>query len=219
MKEIHVGAPPDTCRARNEALLNDSPTPASNSTTQNPSAYPPAVFDNLIMRYEEPNGMTRWDSPLFTVIDDDPQPPLAAIWTAICPWTASAGAPGSGAASTGSSSSAVKPNLATVLMPATDAEFLQHLDKATSAVLDAVTAWMKDQVEFGSGAVAGEVSIPDVEDVVHVPVEMPSGGMVSRAVLLRIKRQFISLNRGHRLGGREEMKRAFVDYLNASFSE
>lgn len=41
------------------------------------------IFDNLVYRYEEPNGMTRWDSPLFTVPYDDAAPPCQDIWDAI----------------------------------------------------------------------------------------------------------------------------------------
>lgn len=60
------------------------------------------IFDNLVYRYEEPNGMTRWDSPLFTVPYDDEAPPCQDIWDAII---------GSeGRAKT------VKPNLATVMV-------------------------------------------------------------------------------------------------------
>lgn len=60
------------------------------------------IFDNLVYRYEEPNGMTRWDSPLFTVPYDDEAPPCQDIWDAIV----------------GSEGRAkiVKPNLATVLV-------------------------------------------------------------------------------------------------------
>ena len=62
--------------------------------------YEEAVFENLVYRYEEPNGMTRWDSPLFTVVYDDPEPPFEQIWEAIM------GSEGAG--------KTVKANLATV---------------------------------------------------------------------------------------------------------
>lgn len=39
-------------------------------------------FDNLIMRYEEPSSMVRWDSPLFTIAPED-DAPFEAIWAAI----------------------------------------------------------------------------------------------------------------------------------------
>lgn len=46
--------------------------------------YSPAdiSFDNLIQRYEEPNSMVRWDSPLFTVAWDE-ELPGEAVWTAV----------------------------------------------------------------------------------------------------------------------------------------
>ncbi len=58
----------------NEKLLNEE---------RRTAGYERGVFDNLIFRYEEPNGMNRWDSPLFTVPYDDEQPPCEAIWEAM----------------------------------------------------------------------------------------------------------------------------------------
>lgn len=58
------------------------------------------IFDNLVYRYEEPNGMTRWDSPLFTVAYDDETPPCQDIWDAMV--------------GTEGKVKTVKPNLATV---------------------------------------------------------------------------------------------------------
>jgi protein KTI12 len=43
------------CRRRNQELKR----------------YPEAVFEELLLRYEEPSNQARWDSPLFTVGDDD----------------------------------------------------------------------------------------------------------------------------------------------------
>ena len=39
-------------------------------------------FENLITRFEEPNSMARWDSPLFTVSSLDPLP-ADAIWQSV----------------------------------------------------------------------------------------------------------------------------------------
>lgn len=66
--------------------------------------YSKDILDNLIYRYEEPNGMTRWDSPLFTVPFDDETPPSGDIWEAMV------GSEGKG--------KVVKPNQATVLVSA-----------------------------------------------------------------------------------------------------
>lgn len=64
--------------------------------------YEEDVFENLIFRYEEPNGMTRWDSPLFIVVEEDETPPCDQIWEAMI------GSDGK--------LKTVKPNLATVLV-------------------------------------------------------------------------------------------------------
>lgn len=74
VQEIHVGTPIDKCREINSQLLAD---------TSQDGGYVEEVFENLVFRYEEPNGMTRWDSPLFTVPYDDKEPPYEAIWEAI----------------------------------------------------------------------------------------------------------------------------------------
>ena len=60
------------------------------------------IFDNLVYRYEEPNGMTRWDSPLFTIPYDDEEPPCQDIWDAMI-------------GSEGKAKTA-RPNLATVMV-------------------------------------------------------------------------------------------------------
>ena len=71
---MHVGTPADKCREINTKLLADK---------ENDGGYEVEDFENLIFRYEEPNGMTRWDSPLFTVLDEDETPPFDQIWEAM----------------------------------------------------------------------------------------------------------------------------------------
>jgi tRNA uridine 5-carbamoylmethylation protein Kti12 len=72
--EVHVGTPADKCREINKQLLADK---------EKDGGYEEEDFENLIFRYEEPNGMTRWDSPLFTVLDEDETPPIEQIWEAM----------------------------------------------------------------------------------------------------------------------------------------
>lgn len=73
-EEVHVGTPIARCREINTSLLEDS---------GKEGGYETDVFENLVYRYEEPNGMTRWDSPLFTLPFDDAEPPFEAIWDAL----------------------------------------------------------------------------------------------------------------------------------------
>lgn len=72
--EIHVGTPIEKCREINTKLLEDS---------DRDGGYEKDIFENLVYRYEEPNGMTRWDSPLYTLPYDDETPPSEAIWEAM----------------------------------------------------------------------------------------------------------------------------------------
>lgn len=74
VQEVHIGTPADKCREINKRLLADENSNAG---------YNEEDFENLIFRYEEPNGMTRWDSPLFTVLDEDETPPFENIWEAL----------------------------------------------------------------------------------------------------------------------------------------
>jgi tRNA uridine 5-carbamoylmethylation protein Kti12 len=95
---VHVGTPADKCREINTRLLADK---------ENDGGYEEEDFENLIFRYEEPNGMTRWDSPLFTVLDEDETPPFDQIWEAMV------GSDGK--------MKVVRPNQATVLVCITEA--------------------------------------------------------------------------------------------------
>jgi protein KTI12 len=72
--ELHVGTPPHRCRENNQKLLADK---------ENDGGYDEEDFENLIFRYEEPNGMTRWDSPLFIVVEEDATPPCEQMWEAL----------------------------------------------------------------------------------------------------------------------------------------
>jgi len=181
---VHVGTPIEKCREINARLLADK---------ENDGGYVEEDFENLIFRYEEPNGMSRWDSPLFTVLDEDETPPFEKIWEAIV------GSDGK--------AKVVRPNQATVLKPATEQNYLYELDKTTSDVLSQILAWQKDHV----GEEGGEISIPDIEK----PIELPASPM-TLPQLQRIRRQFITLNRQHSLS-KSRIKDLFVDYLNDQF--
>jgi protein KTI12 len=91
--ELHIGTPADRCRENNKKLLADK---------DSGGGYEEEDFENLIFRYEEPNGMTRWDSPLFIVVEEDETPPCEQIWEAMV------GSDGK--------TKVVKPNMATVLV-------------------------------------------------------------------------------------------------------
>lgn len=224
---VHIGTPADKCRELNElALKSSSSSPSSSPTTTTTSSstaeagagaaaekkgYPPSLFENLIFRYEEPNGMNRWDSPLFTIPFEDAEGPYEAIWEALI----------------GSSGQAkiVRQNAATVLKPAAEQGYLYELDKTTSDVIAGITGWLQDHAGEGGGevkVVVGTAAAAEEEEkeegvqeegglVVHLPVTAPS-----LPQLQRLRRQFITLNRQHSLS-KARIRHLFVDYLNDSF--
>ncbi|BFZ58081.1 kti12, chromatin associated [Savitreella phatthalungensis] len=71
---VHIGCPDDTCRSWNLSRPADQ-------------AYPTKVFEELLMRFEEPNASSRWDSPLYTVFspDLDARIPTRALCAHIAP--------------------------------------------------------------------------------------------------------------------------------------
>ncbi|KAH7132165.1 chromatin associated protein KTI12 [Dendryphion nanum] len=182
---VHIGTPIDKCRDINKKLLADS---------KQDGGYEEEDFENLIFRYEEPNGMTRWDSPLFTVLDEDDTPPCDQIWETMV------GSDGK--------AKVVRPNHATVLKPATEQNYLYELDKTTSDIIAQIMAYQKDHAGEGGG----EVAVPGVEK----PIEL-SATPTTLPQLQRIRRQFITLNRQHNFT-KSRIKEIFVGYLNDQFS-
>ncbi|KAI9812856.1 MAG: hypothetical protein M1827_004374 [Pycnora praestabilis] len=182
---VHVGTPVKTCQETNTSRLNDGETGGG---------YPIDVFENLLFRYEEPNGMSRWDSPLFTVLYDDPTPPLGDIWDAMV-------------GSEGRIKS-VKPNQATVLKPATEFNYLYDLDRTTQEMVTHILDWQTDH----PGEQGGRLSMSDTDQAIELPASA-----ISLPQLQRIRRSFITLNRQHLLS-KNRIRDQFADYLNNSFS-
>ena len=182
---VHVGTPEAKCREINRTLLQHPSTPGG---------YAEDDFDNLIFRYEEPNGMTRWDSPLFTVLYEDEKPPVDDIWNALI---GNAG-----------QAKVVKPNAATVLTPAAPSNLLYELNRSTSEVLAAITSYQADH----PGESGGAITVPDY----GITIELPTTTVTSPQ-LQRLRRSFVALNRQYSLEP-ARLKGLFVEYLNNEFS-
>ncbi|KAF2838438.1 chromatin associated protein KTI12 [Patellaria atrata CBS 101060] len=181
---LQIGTPVEKCREINSRLL---------ATPDEDGGYSEEDFENLVFRYEEPNGMSRWDSPLFTVLPDDENPPFDQIWEAII------GSDGR--------KIVVKPHQATVLKPATDQNYLYELDKTTSSITTHILTWQSDR----PGETGLEIPIPDVSS----PLTLPTSP-VTLPQLQRIRRQFITLNRQHALD-KNRIAELFVEFLNDQF--
>ncbi|KAJ2160481.1 kti12, chromatin associated [Coemansia sp. RSA 552] len=169
---VHCAIPVDVARGINQGRAD---------------GYPAQVFDELAMRFEEPNPATRWDSPLFTLIQHDPddQLPFDAIWDAII------------------ERRAPPPNTATAMKPVAETNYLYELDRATQAVVAAVMDAQK------SGIPMSHVPVPGA----HAQVSLP-GRSLSLAELRRHRLQFTKLNRQVPIPV-DKIASAFVDYLNA----
>lgn len=170
--------------------------------------YPDDVFDNLVFRFEEPNGMARWDSPLFTVPHVDAAPDLLGIWDAVA------------------RGGKVVPNYATVLKPAVENDYLYELDKTTQEIVALV---LEHQRSAGEGG--GSLPVSECEMVCRPPppesavgwisvdemqvLELPARS-ITVAQLQRVRRQFVSLNRQHSVGKRR-IRELFVEYVNREF--
>lgn len=172
--------------------------------------YEPENWENLVFRYEEPNPMTRWDSPLFTLVwEDDAQQArrtFDGIWEAIA----------------GQGRKTVKPNQATTQRSReTSGDYLYVLDRETQDVVRRIL----EQQEAGGGEGGGSVKISSGGDSkTELTVELP-GKKVGLPQLQRLRRAFVGLNRGgiglEGVGDLSvsRMREAFVGYLNDSFEK
>lgn len=123
------------------------------------------VIKQLAMRYEEPNGDTRWDSPLFTMVPSEKEElPIDDMWDCVV------------------LKKVAPPNAATLVKPTSGNNFLQELDRKTQAVVSAIV--QHQQI----ASVGGSVKIEGAT------IDMPAHA-VSTAQLQRIRRTFVSLNR------------------------
>ncbi|KAK1674460.1 chromatin associated protein KTI12 [Colletotrichum godetiae] len=196
-----------------EATTEDENEQDDNDDEQQP--YDADNWDNLVFRYEEPNPMTRWDSPLFTLIWDDDAAQTAKVCDDI--WDAVAG----------TGRKVIKPNQATVQRSRdTSGDYLYVLDRETQDVVKRILEAQAEGEEGGevrvsrgddgaAGAAAGE---KNKELVVQLP-----GRKVGLPQLQRLRRAFVGLNRGgiglEGVGNfsAERMRESFVGYLNDTF--
>lgn len=201
---VHVGTSVEKARELNTKRLpaslatdEEGISPEVRLKMEESLPYEEECWENLVFRYEEPNAMARWDSPLFTILWDDEAPPGAEIWEAIV-------------GSEEGGRKTVRSHNATVLKPIRGEDFLYELDRSTQAVLNQILQWAKDHPGEGGGEVT--VGERQEDDLV---VELPANP-VGLPALQRLRRQFITLNRQSAVPVRR-IEESFVGYLNASF--
>ncbi|KAG8887660.1 hypothetical protein FRB98_009222 [Tulasnella sp. 332] len=155
---VFIAATPEDCRKWN---ANKQPN----------EQYASPTLENLIMRYEEPNSMARWDSPLFTVSTEDDLP-AESIFAAVI-------------------SGAKAPTNVAVLQvtnakPPMDA--LQILETTSATVVNLISN--SPSMTSGSGGVVPIILPPTT----RTEISLPSRN-ISLAELQRHKRQFISAHK------------------------
>ncbi|KAI2639567.1 chromatin associated protein KTI12 [Hypomontagnella submonticulosa] len=168
--------------------------------------YEPENWENLVFRYEEPNPMTRWDSPLFTLIWEDGEEQAKQVFDSM--WDTIAG----------EARKLVRPNQATV-QRSRDAggDYLYVLDRETQDIVKRILDQQSDdggdeiKIPRGSGGEDGLV------------VDLPAGKKVGLPQLQRLRRAYMGLHRGgiglEGVGnmGPERIRETFVSYLNDAF--
>ncbi|KAI9595500.1 chromatin associated protein KTI12 [Syncephalis fuscata] len=170
---IYCGLPIEMARQWNE--LRDSNV-----------QYTAEIFDELVMRYEEPDAMRRWDAPLFTITPEDDTLPMDDIWSALM------------------LRKAPPPNMATAVKRVNDTNTLHALDRITQQAVDAVLQVQQE----GVGTTVVAVPHSDLK------VQLPSRTLLMPE-LRRLRRQFININKAHTLP-EDRVADAFVEYLNTN---
>lgn len=117
---LHCVAREEVCRARN-------------------MVYPAEIFEELLLRYEEPSNQARWDSPLFTVDEDDQNE-----------WE--------GLAAVLAGTVARPPSMSTTVKTENSGAFLVSLDKITQEVVEQIMARIRQvgvptSVKFGADSI------------------------------------------------------------------
>ncbi|KAI1840399.1 hypothetical protein JX265_007210 [Neoarthrinium moseri] len=207
---LQIGCSKDKAREVNEERLakQQEQTDPDSAHDEQEGPYSPANWENLVFRYEEPNPMTRWDSPLFTLIWDDDEAQTKQVFDSL--WDAIAG----------EGRKVIKPNQATV-QRSRDAggDYLYVLDRETQDIVKQILDQQSD--EGGDEIVVSRGSGGDEDKLV---VELPAGKKMGLPQLQRLRRAYMGLNRGGiglekigNLSGASSIRESFVRYLNDQF--
>jgi len=163
---IFVVAKPEHCREWNLNRSEDGET----------DIYSASTLDNLIARYEEPNSMVRWDSPLFTVPWSEADIPGPEIFDAI-------------------TSGIVKPpNVGTSTVTPTPINALHNLEQTSTQVVSAVMSAQSSSPSTGLGGPL-LISIDLLTSVtINKTITLPSR-TITISQLQRLKRQFVTTHK------------------------
>ncbi|KAK5654128.1 hypothetical protein OQA88_7559 [Cercophora sp. LCS_1] len=191
---LQIGASVDRCRIVNEEKLKES------------GGYGEVNWENLVFRYEEPNPMTRWDSPLFTLIWEDGEDRAKEVFDQM--WEVLVG----------EGKKVVRPNQATMQRDKDPGgDYLYVLEKETQDIVKRI-------LEMQGGEGGGCVSVKRGDGGEDLVIELP-GKKVGLPQLQRYRRAFVALNRGgiglEAVGklAATRLRESFVGYLNDAFEK
>jgi len=167
-----------------------------NASRAGEDVYKEPTLDNLIMRYEEPSSMVRWDSPLFTVPWSDEDIPGDQIWSAITEGTLKA------------------PNAGTSTVAVAPTDALHALEQTSAALVSSIMA--EQSVNQGMGGPV-TVSVSPASGVpTQVKLVLPARN-ITLSELQRLKRQFVTIHKkAITLGSTEK---GAVDWSEASVAQ
>nr|GAT57620.1 predicted protein [Mycena chlorophos] len=175
---VYTVATPDSCRKWN-ALRTDNRT------------YETATLENLLVRFEEPSSMVRWDSPLFTVPWNEDLPTTAIVDAIL-------------------SGSIKPPNSGTISVAKAPSDALHVLERITTATVAAIIN-ASAQAEGGGGV----VTLPIATDV-QIQISLPARHL-TLSELQRLKRQFVTVHKKAVTLGTTE--RGAVDWTEESVAQ
>jgi protein KTI12 len=230
---LQVGAPVERARAVNEERIQRRDERQKNNkegekdgedSDPEQEPYTPANWENLVFRYEEPNAMTRWDSPLFTLVWDDDEAQTHKVFEQI--WDAVAGE--SAARKT------IRPNQSTVQRDKDPGgDYLYILERETQDIVKQILALQPEdggggEIKLprasssggGGGSSSGGNSKGQEELILYLPAKK-----IALPQLQRYRRAFVGLNRGgiglEAVGklAAERLRESFVGYLNDAFEK
>lgn len=192
---LHVGTPRAQAAAVNAARLSAG---AALDGAGEEDAWGEAAWEELAARFEEPDGMNRWDRPCWVVGWGDAALGAGSVGTAM--WEEGV---------LGVAGAVVRPNAAAVAPRSGGAGELAEVERITQEVVAQVGR---------AREVGGETAPVELGEGGRLVVRLPPGGVPSFAQMQRLRRQWVQLQRSQPgMVRRERVGVGFVDWLNGVF--
>uniref|UniRef100_A0A0W0FN20 Protein kti12 n=1 Tax=Moniliophthora roreri TaxID=221103 RepID=A0A0W0FN20_MONRR len=154
---VYVVAKEDQCREWNKSRTDGH-------------EYSDETLENLFLRYEEPSSMVRWDSPLFTILWNEPDIPGVQIWEAV------------------TSGNIKPPNSGTQAVAKAPTDALLTLEKTTLSI---ITAIMSEQSQRHT---PGGQLVLLLSATLRLQITLPFRNL-TLSELQRCKRQFVTVHK------------------------